>query len=125
MNISEEARQFRELRVERDEAKRVFEDLDAQYKQAMDRLFQRMNAEGVDGLKVDDISFTPSETVYANMQDRDAFVQWAKENDDQLIESKERKALLNAMVRERIDNGEPLPPGVGFYVRETVQQRAS
>lgn len=124
-SISEEARELRAIRVERDEAKRAFDELDQQYKEAMGRLFHRMNDEGVDGLKVDDVSFVPTETIYANVQDREAFVNWAKDHDDQLIEDKERKALLNQMVRERVDNGEPLPPGVGFHVREVVSQRAA
>jgi hypothetical protein len=125
LTIDQEARQLKKLREERDAAKSVFEDTDRAYKVAMDHLYQRMEAGSVDGLKVDGVSFVPSETVYANVQDREAFVSWAKENDEQLIEDKERKALLNAAVRERLDNGETLPDGVGFYVRESISLRSS
>jgi len=84
-----------------------------------------MDETGVDGLKIDGINFVPSETVYANVQDRAAFVEWARTHDEELVEDRERKALLNQLVRERLDNGEPMPPGIGFYVRETIAQRSS
>jgi hypothetical protein len=32
--------------------------------------------------------------------------------------------LLNEVVREKLDNGEQLPDGLGFYVKQYVSQRA-
>lgn len=53
------------------------------------------------------------------------FVKWAESNDPDLIQYKERGAELNSLVRQRLDDGEPLPPGVGFYDREYISQRTS
>lgn len=124
-SIEDQARALRSLREKRDTLKADFEEADEAYKKAVEELYQRMDETGVDGLKIDGINFVPSETVYANVQDRSAFVEWARDHDEELVENRERKALLNQLVRERIDNGEPLPPGIGFYVRETVAQRSS
>ena len=124
-SLDVEARKLKELREAKDEAKSAYEDATRAYKLAMDRMYQRMEAGEIDGIKVDGVNFIPSETVYANVQDREQFVKWAKENDTELIEDKERKALLNALVRERLENGETLPDGVGFYVRENIALRHS
>ena len=124
-SIEDQARALRSLREKRDTLKADFEEADEAYKKAVEELYQRMDESGVGGLKIDGINFVPSETVYANVQDRSAFVEWARDHDEELVENRERKALLNQLVRERIDNGEPLPPGIGFYVRETVAQRSS
>lgn len=124
-SIEDEARALRSLREKRDQLKAEFEEADEAYKGAVERLYERMDETGVDGLKIDGINFVPSETVYANVQDRAAFVEWARTHDEELVEDRERKALLNQLVRERLDNGEPMPPGIGFYVRETIAQRSS
>ena len=33
------------------------------------------------------------------------------------------EGLLNQLVRERLDNGEPLPPGIGYYTKEFISVR--
>ena len=86
---------------------------------------QRLEQDGVDSIRVDGVLFVPAETTYGTIQDRSAFIEWAKENAPEMFEEKERSGLVNELVRERLDNGEPLPPGVGFYVREYVSQRAA
>jgi hypothetical protein len=62
-------------------------------------------------------------TVYAQVQDKQALIEWAQENDDELVSLAPRKALLNQKVRECLDNGEPLPPGLGAYEKEYISQR--
>jgi hypothetical protein len=84
-----------------------------------------MEDRGVDGIKVDGTNYVPSGTTYAQVQDSDEFIKWAEENDSQLIEEKPRKELLNQLVRTYLDDGKPLPPGVGFYIREYVSTRAA
>ncbi len=41
------------------------------------------------------------------------------------IQLKEHGEPLNALVRERLDDGQVLPPGVGFRVDEYISQRTS
>ncbi len=70
--------------------------------------------------KLDGITFRPSRTPYATIQDEQAFIEWAQENDTALIEVAAREGLLNQLVRQALDNGEELPPGVGYYNREKI-----
>lgn len=91
----------------------------------------RMEAEETDGVRTGGKLYTPTKTIYGKIDDRAAFIEWAKaqEGDDAdgetLYEVKERKALVSELVRERLDNDEPLPPGIGFYVKEYVSVTAS
>jgi hypothetical protein len=113
------------LKAQRDIAKKKYEDLDHEFKRAQFRLMEEMRSQGVESLKVGGTLFVPTETVYAQVQDRSEFVRWAQENDDELIDHRERKEVLSQLVRQKLDDGEPLPPGVGFYVREYISQRAA
>lgn len=72
--------------------------------------------------KGEDASFSRKSTIYGHVQDRDAFIQWCKDNelDADILVLKEKGQPLNELVRSKIDNGEELPPGVGFYAREYI-----
>ena len=125
MSLIQKCKEARQLKLARDEAQAQFKSLDAQYKKLQEDIIEDMEHEGVDSMKVDGINFVPAETQYGQVQDRQAFVEWAKENDEELIEYKERGQLVNELVRERLDNGEELPPGLTFYVRQYVGQRSA
>lgn len=124
-SLTNDLRRLRTLKARRDKAKEKYEADDKEFKDFQRRVFDRMNAEEVESQKVAGTLFVPIETTYAQVQDRQAFIDWAKENEDELIEPKERKELLNALVRQCLDDGEELPPGVTFYNREYISQRAA
>lgn len=88
------------------------------------RVFARMEDEEIDGMKVAGRNFVRSSTIYGSVQDRDLFIAWAEANDQSLVRPKEAGDLLNQLVRERIDNGEELPPGIGFYTRDIIKVTA-
>lgn len=73
--------------------------------------------------KLDGLTYSPNRTPYATVQDEDRFIEWAKENDNALIEIAAREGLLNQLVRQALDNGEELPPGIGYYTREKISIR--
>lgn len=123
--INEDLEELRRLKMDRDHRKEQFDTADHAFKQKQAEVFERMDEEKIDSMRVDGVNFVRSATAYGTVQDREAFVEWAREHDDGLVEYKERAALINELVRERIDNGEELPPGLGFYTRELIQQRAS
>lgn len=93
--------------------------------EAEHRFFERLEEEGVDSIKVGGTNFVKAETSYGQVQDRAAFIAWCEENKPELVELKERKALVNELVREHLDDGSELPPGLGFYVKQYVSQRAA
>ena len=123
--ISDELRALRDLKVRRDKLKDLFEAADKDYKNKMSECQDAMEDAGVGSTKVDDTLFVPAETVYGNVQDKAAFIEWAQQQDEALVEPKPRGDLLNALVREHLDDGKPLPPGVGFYVRRYISQRGA
>jgi hypothetical protein len=123
--LAEDAAEVRRLKQEKDSAKDVASDLERQFKAAQANLFERMEAEGVQGIKHEGTNFVPTRTVYAQLQDRRVFAEWARENAPDLIEDRERSDLLNDAVRAALDDGRELPPGVSFRVREYVSQRAA
>lgn len=126
-SLQQDLRQLRRLKEDRDRKKKSYETADEAFKRKQQAVFDRMEAEGM-GSMVDKrlgVQFVPTETVYGQISDRSEFIEWAKENDISLIQHKEREDLLNQLVRERIDNGEPLPPGVTMRVRQYIGQRAA
>lgn len=124
-SLNEDAATLREQKIERDEAKAQYESLDKQFKEAQMKLLERMDEEKCEGTKVNGINFVPTKTIYGQVQDRSEFVSWAEENEPELLEPKERKELINELVRQKLDDGEPLPPGLNFRVQEYISQRAT
>lgn len=78
----------------------------------------------IDGKKV---RFSKYEMAFAKLEDREAFAAWAAEEDGEAYfepESRPREDLLNALVRQKLDDGEPLPPGLGLYFDTRLSRRA-
>lgn len=92
-------------------------------KQCFDRMVDEEYDPGESSLKIKGVVYIPNRTDYAVVQDRAAFIEWARANDAGLIEVATREGLLNQLVRERLDNGEPLPPGIGYYSKEFISIR--
>lgn len=125
MTLAEEAAALRTLKEQRDEAKAEAKSLEVRYNEAQQALMQRMEDEGVDGLKQGGNNFVPATTIYGQVQDRREFVEWAKENAPELIEYKERSENINELARQLLDDGEPFPPGLGFRDRKYISVRAA
>lgn len=85
--------------------------------------YSRMDAEEVKSTSTRGSLYVATATTMANVQDRDAFLAWAKENAPELVIEKELGKELNALVRACLDDGKPLPEGVGFFIREGVSVR--
>ena len=123
--LTQDLLRLRKLKREYDAAHKKADAAEAVFKAAQAKVYERMERDGVESMKASGTLFVRSTTTYASMQNREEFIAWAEENEPELFESKERKALLNALVRERLDNDQELPPGVCFYSRDTIAQRAA
>lgn len=123
MTLAQEAAALRELKLTAAELKDAYEIAKAEADQAEIRLFERMDQEDVQSIKAGGTNFVRAETTFGTVQDRSEFITWAESNKPELVETKERKKLVNELVRECIDNGESLPPGLGFYVNQYISQR--
>lgn len=126
LTLAQEAAALHELRKEQAEAKDTHDDLKLKADEAELRLFARMEHEEAQSFRHASlgVNFVRAETTYGQVQDRSVFVEWAEKQSPELLETKERKALINELVREHLDDGKPLPPGLGFHVKQYVSQRA-
>lgn len=125
MDLHDKLLERRRLREKELATKHEWEDLKTEREKLDQQIIEYMEHRKIQGQKIDGTNFVPTETIYAQVQDSDEFTQWALERDDTLVEYKPRKEQLNELVRERLDNGEAMPPGLGFYVKQTISQRAA
>lgn len=78
----------------------------------------------IDGQKV---NFSKYKFTAGNIVDRAAFEAWCREQDGEAFfepEVRVRKELLNALVKQREDDGEELPPGVSAYHETRLSRTA-
>lgn len=123
--LTNKLKELRKVRTARDKANAKYEDLARDYSRLEAELFALMEAEDMSSAKVGGVQYVRAATTYAQVQDKSALIAWAEEHDPELIAPAPRKALLNQKVRECLDNGEPLPPGLGVYEKEYISQRTS
>lgn len=121
--LAEDAAHLRGLKLKATNLDAQAKEAKAEAKHAEVAFLNRMEDEKVDSLKYDGTLFVPAETTYGNVNDRSEFVEWALENSPELVEYKERPKLINTLVREYIDSGQELPPGLDFYIKQYVSQR--
>lgn len=89
-------------------------------------LFSDMVASDTFSLRTSQGSYACKSTTYAKVNDMDALLAWAEESGhEDWFDMAPRKRVLNEAVRAAIDNGEELPPGVHYYVKEYVSCTAS
>lgn len=123
--LSEKLRRLAQIKKAERRAKAEHDALTAERAQLERECFDTMEDE--DGMtssrKLDGLSFSPTRTAYAVVQDEDEFIKWAQENDKSLVALMAREGLLNQMVRTCLDNGEALPPGISHYTREKISIR--
>lgn len=93
--------------------------------EAWHNLRMRMEDEEIDSLTVSGTKYTRAQTDKAVVQDKQTFVDWARENAAHLVEGEPRKKLLNELIQQRLADGQELPPGIGFYPHQYVSRRTS
>ena len=115
LELKELKAKARELVREAKEAKLMYERKEAE-------IFSRMEETGFSSVKLDGENYVAKRTVYARIQDSEKFYEWCKFNEctDLYFTEKEEKGRLNELVREAIDNGYELPPGLSWYPKEYV-----
>lgn len=118
---------MRRKRRARDTAKKRYEQLEREFRQAEARLIEQMESEGVDGLRIDKRNLVPAETLYSSVNDMDALQEWVNEDPENrggFLKFVKNGDRLNEEIRRRIDDGEPPPPGTSFYVKQYISDRA-
>jgi hypothetical protein len=60
----------------------VSKEAESEFKKFQTDVWDFMDENKIDGMKVDGVNFVKTATAYASVQDRDEFREWAKVNDD-------------------------------------------
>jgi hypothetical protein len=152
-SIQQELQRLRRLKLDAEKTGKAKRDADLEFKKHQAHVLTRMESTGVDGLKAGGVLFTKVEKVKGQVDDRSEYVRWALDNDEglqafiqraagrhgvagafvdelyeavmnlELLKLKEDGQLLNQQARAHIDDGEPLPPGMGFRPDNYISQR--
>jgi len=124
MTIEELADDVERLRAEKDRTRKIADDAKRDYDIAHQRLWDYMDATETGSIKRRGRMFVYNKPkVYGSVADKSVFTEWAEENAPHLIQPAPRDSLITEYVRQCLDNGEPLPPGLNWYTKTTVQQR--
>jgi hypothetical protein len=131
--VSEEAkstlRRHLELRDKRDEAKKAADALEKEYRESEADLFEMIEESGVKGgIKVDlgepwgTVAFSNRSTDFGRIIDDEAALEYFSQRAmiDEVTTAKFAKKRLNEIVREMLENGEDMPPGVDYYTNRGV-----
>ncbi len=106
---------YRDLQKQADEAKAEHDELQRD-------MVEEMRASGDYSYKGDLASYSRKSTIYGTVQDLDQFINWAREQelDSEFLKEKPVAQRVNEIVRAAVDNGEELPPGLGFYTKDYI-----
>lgn len=127
LTVKEVQAEFDKLRVLRDKRtaqKSAFTKADRAWHQQMAKVREIAEADGITGgLNTSKGAYeVPEATWYATFQDYGAFQKWAeKENPSLLRYDHHVSAQLNDLARQSIEDGTPLPPGLGAYPKAVVK----
>ena len=115
--IQDELKKLHHMKILYRAADEVFQDLKGRHDAFQARLYDRMDDEGVLSLKTDEARFDAKMTTYHTITNMDEFRAWLDSNDltNEFIKDAPEKARLNELVRQRLDDGDELPPGLGSY----------
>ena len=122
-------RRLIELREKRDEDKVTAEKSEKDYRKYEAELYDEIEEGPMKGSRRFDLGgtfgtvvFTPKETRFGRIIDADAAVKYFQgvSTDEEMLKQKISKGKLNEIVRERMEQGKPLPPGVDFYVNRNI-----
>lgn len=101
---------------------KIADDAKAEHDIYQASLYAEMEASGVPSMRTTEGLFSCKSTAFAAVQDREAFTAWVHEQglEDEFLRTEEVKGRLNEMVRDILDNGGDMPPGINWYPREII-----
>lgn len=87
-------------------------------------LHEDMKEAGLLTIGTDTDTFTRKSTYYAQVENQDEFIAWAESEGllEEFTETAAVKGRLNELVRQRLQDGEMLPPGLGFYSKDYISK---
>lgn len=122
-------RRLMEVRQKRDEAKKALELAERDFRECESDVFESLEDSDVKGtLKVDlgepwgTVSFRTRETHFGNIFDEEAAIEYFEQRAqiDEVSAPKFVKRRINEIVRDAVEQGADLPPGVDYYTQRGV-----
>lgn len=122
-------RRLMEVRQKRDEAKKALELAERDFRECESDVFESLEDSDVKGtLKVDlgepwgTVSFRTRETHFGNIFDEEAATEYFEQRAqiDEVSAPKFVKRRINEIVRDAVEQGADLPPGVDYYTQRGV-----
>jgi hypothetical protein len=120
-------RQLVDLKRAKDNAKRLYEEAERAHKELQAKIWSQMETNGDKTLTKDlgpgygVIQFGHRQTVYARVLDKDSLKAALVDMDrEEIIKDDFEKRRLNEMVRDYLERGEELPPGLDIYTTDYV-----
>jgi hypothetical protein len=127
VTIQEQMQEYADARAAYLSAASAAERLKGKQDRLHDALLERMESERIKSMRLEGGPLVEREepTWYPSYQDKAAFRAWALENDPALVKQDPEfdQKLVNKLVRERIDNNQPLPPGLGAFPKPRISLR--
>jgi hypothetical protein len=127
--IKSRFRSLVETRHARDEAKKAYEKAEEDYREVEAEIIAYLDASPIEGtIKIDVgepygvVSFRGNQTYYGRLLDEDQALEYYEQRAmvDEVTKPKFVMARLNEEVRQRLETGESMPPGVDYYTRRYV-----
>ncbi len=114
-------KQFKELRLERDALKERTTDNGIELKARELWLLEFMEDEQITQLKDDEgFSFSDNPEPYASIRDHSEFEPWAEKEGVKELYTLNHQTL-NKVVKDRILNNQPIPPGVDVFMKNKIR----
>lgn len=105
-----------------EELKEQLSDANLTYDASQRLLAERFEADGTTSIKNELGTFYIQDEPYSQVVDKEAINIWIIQNGmDELRQPPWQ--TLNAIVKQRLENGEPVPPGVDVYMKTKVVMR--
>ncbi len=129
-DLAKKFRRLMELRERRDADKLASENSEKEYRELEAEVWEEYDESPLEGaIKVDlggdygTVTFVPKETYYGRIIDREKALEHFENRAmiDEVTEPKPVMARIHEIVRDVIDQGGSMPPGLDFYAKRYIQ----
>jgi hypothetical protein len=115
---------FSGLKDRKSELEGQIRELNTQLEAISQVLIERMETDAIQNFKTSDgTTIFIKDEPYTSTSDKQALFQWIRDTEQEDLFSVHYQTL-SAIVKERLESGEELPPGVAVYMKSSIQRRA-
>lgn len=118
------ATEYRDLRKEKEDKEEEIKTLNIKLEAYNNQLLDRLENSDQENIKLKSGElFYIEDTPYTTVVDPDENIKWFEENAPEMVKENVNWSSQNALVKERLKNGQPLPSGAKVFMKSTVKMR--